>query len=217
MNYINSKRLFVAIIVLSLGFSAVSVQGKTLKNHITSAVFRLHVVANSNSAADQKLKLEVRNRIISETAELFSKAKNAEDAEKIANANLDFLKGICEDEISRRGFSQKVHPETGEYKFPQKTYGAITLPRGRYRALKVIIGEGKGKNWWCVMFPPLCFAKGTLSVSKSSKSYLESKLSSDEYNLICSNQNFSAPEIRFKTAEVIKKLKNIIAQETARH
>ena len=111
----------------------------------------------------------------------------------------------------------KFHPETGEYKFPQKTYGAITLPRGRYRALKVIIGEGKGKNWWCVMFPPLCFAKGTLSVSKSSKSYLESKLSSDEYNLICSNQNFSAPEIRFKTAEVIKKLKNIIAQETARH
>ena len=102
MNYINSKRLFVAIIVLSLGFSAVSVQGKTLKNHISSAVFRLHVVANSNSAADQKLKLEVRNRIISETAELFSKAKNAEDAEKIANANLDFLKGICEDEISPR-------------------------------------------------------------------------------------------------------------------
>lgn len=207
MSYINSKRLFVAILAFSLALSCVSAQGKKFKNDISSAVFRLHVIANSDSKADQNLKLEVRNRIISETSQLFSKAKSADEAEKTANANLLFLKEICEDEVLNQGFCQSVHIETGEYYFPQKSYGGITLPCGNYRALRVVLGEGGGKNWWCVMFPPLCFAKGTVKLSNGSKECLKAALTPEEYNLISTEESANSPEIRFKLAEIIAKLK----------
>lgn len=208
MNYINSKKFFVVILLFSFALSCAQSCGAAAKEDISSAVFRLHVVANSDSKADQSLKLEVRNRIISEASALFSAAKTAGEAEKLAQANLSFLKEICEDEISKQGSCQSVRIETGEYYFPQKSYGGITLPCGRYRALKVIIGEGKGKNWWCVMFPPLCFAKGTVKLSKNSEGYLKTALTPEEFNLISSGKSADTPEIRFKLAEVIAKLKS---------
>lgn len=208
MNYINPKRLFIVILIFSVALSCLAAYADSSKQDIASAVFRLHVIANSNSDADQALKLKVRDRIIKETTTLFSNAKTASEAEKIAKENAFYLKKICRSEIAANGSNQSVRLETGEYAFPQKNYGSITLPQGSYRALRVVIGEGGGKNWWCVMFPPLCFARGTVRLSEKSESYLKCRLSPAEYNLIKSGKTAETPEVRLKIAEIFKKLIN---------
>ncbi|MBM7557553.1 stage II sporulation protein R [Halanaerobacter jeridensis] len=120
-------------------------------------LLRLHVVANSNSPADQLLKRKVRNEIINAGNKIFSGLSNPERAKEIVNNNLDYLSKVVKQKISEEGYDYKIQLKVGNYNFPTRSYNNLTLDAGEYQALRVEIGSGQGANWWCVLFPPLCF------------------------------------------------------------
>lgn len=122
-------------------------------------LIRLHIIANSDSATDQALKLAVRDEIIKRTSQMFRGAKSARSARDIVRENLRLIEMIGQAKVYAAGFDYPVRVQLGRYDFPAKTYGSLMLPPGKYQAVRVVIGEGKGKNWWCVLFPPLCFLK----------------------------------------------------------
>lgn len=124
-------------------------------------VLRLHVIANSNSNEDQALKLKVRDKVGSVVSRLAENAENADDTERIVLENIDIITEAAQQEIYDEGFNYSVSVETGEYYFPTKYYSSGALPAGDYEAVRVIIGDGEGDNWWCVLFPPLCFSNGS--------------------------------------------------------
>ena len=119
-------------------------------------ILRLHVVANSDSEADQALKLKVRDAVLDEAGRWCAGAENLEDANFLVCTHLEGIKTAAEETVKDYGLSDSVKALVTEEYFPTRKYEGFTLPAGRYRALRVVIGEGKGHNWWCVMFPSLC-------------------------------------------------------------
>lgn len=119
-------------------------------------VLRLHILANSNSAQDQALKLKVRDRLLEEGADLFSIEEGKEKAKEQAAAQLEHLTAIAQDEVYRQGYHYQVQAQIVKMYFNTREYDGFTMPAGTYDALRFTIGSGEGKNWWCVMFPPLC-------------------------------------------------------------
>lgn len=120
-------------------------------------LIRLHVIANSDSARDQNLKNTVRDEIIQQVAPKFIQAGSIGKAREIAGDNLSFIRDIAIGEIKKAGENHEVRVELSSFAFPTKHYGPFMLPAGDYEAIRVIIGGGDGSNWWCVLFPPLCF------------------------------------------------------------
>lgn len=123
-------------------------------------VLRLHVIANSNSSEDQALKLKVRDKIGNVVSSLTEGAADARETERIVKENISLITECAQEEIYKEGFEYTVRIETGEYYFPTKYYDGGALPAGDYEAVRVVIGSGNGDNWWCVLFPPLCFSGG---------------------------------------------------------
>ncbi|MCL6560755.1 MAG: stage II sporulation protein R [Firmicutes bacterium] len=130
-------------------------------------LIRLHVVANSDSASDQALKRKVRDEIVRNVAPEFLGAENIESARTIARANLGRIKEIASREIEAEGKDYPVKVELDSFAFPTKHYGPFVLPAGDYEAVRVVIGSGGGANWWCVLFPPLCFVDMSKGVAVS--------------------------------------------------
>ena len=124
--------------------------------NISAKVLRLHIIANSDSCEDQNLKLKVRDRVLKDFGGEFSEAENLVTAEKITKENLDLVKSLAQDEIFKNGYNYPVEAHLVRMKFDTRSYENVTLPAGYYDALRITIGEGEGKNWWCVMFPPMC-------------------------------------------------------------
>ncbi|MDI6870260.1 MAG: stage II sporulation protein R [Bacillota bacterium] len=120
-------------------------------------LIRLHILANSDSPADQRVKLQVRDDLLREAGKLFQGVEEAGRAREIIRRNLPFFRQTAERRLRQEGFAYPVTVHYGVYPFPVRTYGRLTLPAGRYTALRVVLGEGRGHNWWCVLFPPLCF------------------------------------------------------------
>lgn len=120
-------------------------------------LIRFHVIANSDSDRDQALKRKVRDLIVKEMTSEFSKAKNLDEARKITKVHLEEIGSIAAEEVKAWGEDYPVSVRLGNFDFPVKTYGELTLPAGNYEAVRVVIGQGQGANWWCVLFPPLCF------------------------------------------------------------
>lgn len=166
---------------------------------IREKVLRLHVIANSDSEADQELKLKVRDRIIEESDELFTLSENREEAEKNLQKSLSNLKTITEEVIAEEGSTATVEVRVEPSYFPVRTYEDFTLPAGIYSSLKVIIGEGKGKNWWCVLFPPLC-----LPAAEKREDVLSDVLSEKELKLVSSKPQY---EVRFWFYEKLQEIK----------
>ncbi len=131
----------------SFGRVCAAVRGSTL---------RLHVLANSDSEADQRLKLQVRDALTVECAALFADASSLADAEATARAALPQLTRTAQQAVWAAGCSYPVTVSLQDMYFDTRTYDGYTLPAGQYRALRVVIGRGAGRNWWCVLFPPLC-------------------------------------------------------------
>lgn len=129
-------------------------------------LIRLHVIANSDSPEDQALKLQVRDRLLLTFGEAFREVRSMEQARDIIEANLAELEQTACAEINSQGFSYPVEAQLGIYPFPTRVYGDSVYPAGDYEALRVVIGEGQGANWWCVMFPPLCFVDVSSGVAK---------------------------------------------------
>lgn len=120
-------------------------------------LIRLHVLANSDSIADQQLKLQVRDAIIAYLAPYLEPVAQKSQAEEIVWAHKDTLVQIAQQIITKNGADYPVELQLGMFDFPIKSYGSLVLPAGKYEAVRVLIGKAEGKNWWCVLFPPLCF------------------------------------------------------------
>lgn len=207
MKVINKNRLFILTTILIFLFALIISYAKTAGSDISNSVLRLHIVANSNSAADQKLKLDIRDRILSEASHLFVNVGSAEAALQIAEENLPEILKIANSEIKNQGFDYSATAKTGEFAFPTKAYGDITLPSGRYKALRLELGSAAGENWWCVMYPPLCFADGILVAPDTAKEALKNSLTDDEYSLVTKEQSGTVPvEIRFKIVEIFQSI-----------
>jgi stage II sporulation protein R len=162
------RKLISAIMILSVMAGAgwlYAYRQYADNNNQKENLIRLHVIANSNTFYDQDLKYKVKDRIVRETAPAFKKAADIEEARDIADANIEKIKQIALNEIRNQGFDYPVQVVRGNFDFPKKTYTiknssritSLTLPPGRYEAVRVIIGSGRGANWWCVLYPPLCF------------------------------------------------------------
>ena len=205
MKYINRYKLCSIILILILIFSFAASYAQNVHRDLSRSVVRLHIIANSDTECDQELKFAVRDRILDRFGELFSECHDASAALQAANANLDLIESVAADEISRRGFGYSVSAETGRFPFPTKVYGDVRLPSGSYNAVRVKIGNAKGHNWWCVMYPPLCFTDGVAEVSDSSRKKLRESLSESDYKLITESDGSMPVEIRFKLAEIFRR------------
>jgi len=137
---------------------------------VKNSLIRFHVLANSDNEEDQNLKLKVKDEVISYLYSYLKDSKSLEESRKVLMEQEDYVKEIANKVIKENGFNYSVKTELGYENFPEKSYGNIVLPQGEYEAFRIIIGNGKGHNWWCVMFPPLCFidvTKGQVEEEKS--------------------------------------------------
>ena len=124
---------------------------------IKDKLIRFHVIANSDTYEDQNLKLKVRDKVVEALSEKLSNVNSVEEAENILEENIDYVNEIAKEVIEENNYTYKVTTMLSYENFPDKVYGDCVFPQGNYEAFRVIIGEGKGQNWWCVMFPSLCF------------------------------------------------------------
>lgn len=162
MCYIRSitALLFIAMSIFSVSYYY------CLQQQYAQEIIRFHVIAHSDSIADQRLKLAVRDVIVQEMKARFAAAETKEQAVAITKAGLKDIQSIAQREINRQGYHYPVTVAYGDYPFPQKSYQDLTLPAGNYQAVRVTIGDGRGENWWCVLFPPLCFLDGVKNYPK---------------------------------------------------
>lgn len=169
---------------------------------ISDSVFRLHVIANSDSDEDQALKLKVRDSLLEYMNSLCSSTSSKEEAMRIANEHIDDFTKIAQDVIAQNGYNYSVDVSVGSFAFPTKEYGDVSLPAGTYDALRVKIGSASGHNWWCVMFPPLCFVDVSSGiVPDESKEILHDTMSDEEYDLVTSSDSDSELTFKFKLVE----------------
>lgn len=213
MTKLIKKPIFITItaFVFFLIFSAYS-YASSISSDLSKSVFRLHVIANSDSDEDQSLKLQVRDKLLDYMNSITANVSSKDDAIKIAQDHQKDFQIIAEQTILDKGYSYPVTVEIGNYEFPTKHYGDITLPSGYYDALRVKIGDACGHNWWCVMFPPLCFVDVTSGiVPESSKNQLKENMSSEDYSII-SNDN-SLTEFKFKIVELFKNFNTRLANK----
>ena len=192
--------VFIYIALLSFNYS------KAISSNLSDSVFRLHIIANSDSSADQELKLKVRDKIIEYMNTLTSNSSDKKDVISIVNNHLDSFKEIALNTIKENGYNYDVNIEIGNFHFPTKSYGDISFPAGNYDALKIEIGDAIGQNWWCVLFPPLCFVNSSTGVvPDDSKNTLKENINSESYEIISegnnSNDNTSDIKIKFKIIE----------------
>ena len=174
---------------------------EAVSTDIAESVFRLHVIANSDSKEDQNLKYIVRDNLIQYMNSICKDCKSKQEAISIVEENKNQFKEIALDTIKEQGYSYDVNINIGNFKFPTKNYGDISLPTGYYDALRVEIGEAKGQNWWCVMFPPLCFVDISSGVvPDDSKEIMKENLSEEEFALI-SDKSTSEIQFKFKLLE----------------
>lgn len=185
----NMYKKYIAIImgIVLIGSSVLSTDKGEAISELEKRgenLIRFHVLANSDDPEDQLLKLKIRDKIITAMAEEMETSKNIEETRNIIKNNLKNIEEIAEKEVLAEGKDYKVSAMLTEDTFPTRRYGGIVFPAGRYEALKVEIGEGVGKNWWCVMFPPLCFVdvKNGLTDEKTQQE-LKNTLTEEEYRL----------------------------------
>ncbi len=205
-NLLNSKIkrfiLLTLLLILYILISAISYTNAVCSD-IQESVFRLHVIANSDSSEDQNLKYIVRDSVIEYINEISNNASSKDEVILIAQEHLSEIENIALQTIKDNGYNYPVKVSIGNFAFPSKKYGDITLPPGYYDALKIEIGEAAGQNWWCVMFPPLCFVDVTSGVvPDESKEVMKNNLSEEEYDLISGNG--ADVEIKFKIVEVLQ-------------
>ena len=181
--------LLTATLAAAMFFGSFSVQCSGIRENVV----RLHVLANSDSDADQALKLEVRDAVTKEAAGLFDGVATAADALQTAEAALPRLQSVAETAVRSAGYSYPVEVELCRMYFNTRTYDdAVTLPAGVYDALRVRIGEAAGHNWWCVVFPPLCVG------AAADASTLEDVLDGEQLAVVTGGKHYA---VRFKVVE----------------
>lgn len=206
------KNLLIIILLLFIyciicAFSYVNAVSTDIQN----SVFRLHVIANSDSDEDQNLKYIVRDKVLEYINSISNSSMTKDEVIVLANENINEIQKIAENTIHENGYNYSVKLNIGNFSFPTKKYGDITFPAGFYDALKIEIGEAKGHNWWCVMFPPLCFVDVTSGiVPEESKQTIRDNLSEEEYKLL--SENSGNMNFKFKIVEMFQDISIKLAQ-----
>ena len=171
------------------------------ESQIYSNVLRLHVIANSDSAEDQELKLKVRDAVLSYADGLLMDADSREEAIGLTEAHLTILTEIARQTIAKAGRTDSVYLELGEEVYPTKSYEACCFPSGKYASLRIVIGEGKGQNWWCVLFPPMCVSAA--SADSAEDAFIAVGFSADQYRIITDTSR-PTYRARFRILEVME-------------
>ncbi len=205
------KKIFISAIFVVLAIViAYTVEAYEGISKLNGKVIRLHVVANSDSFEDQQLKYKIRNRIISTFNEEFEKIDSKEESENIIIESIHQIRCQAEEIVQEEGYSHDINVYYGNYSFPRKMYGEIVLPEGYYDAVRIEIGEAEGGNWWCVMFPPLCFldfgkTRDTAIFDVETERRLEEVLTLDEIDAIKTKRGIENIKFKSKIFEFIEK------------
>lgn len=196
-------KIFVPLfLVFAFIFSYISPFIQTSEN-ISEEVFRLHILANSDRDDDQQLKLKVRDSVLKESEQLFKESGSLEETINICKNNIGIFQKAAEKCIKENGYDYPVKVYVDKEYFNTREYDTITLPSGIYNALKIEIGEGSGRNWWCVMFPAICLSSAT-------EEELDDYLSDEEMEIVNSDSKY---EVRFKIVEIYEKIKSKLFYE----
>ncbi|WP_238899728.1 stage II sporulation protein R [Clostridium sp. YIM B02500] len=183
-------------------------------DEVKDSLIRFHVIANSDNDDDQQLKLKVKNRVIDYLYPYLNSSQSLDESRKIIKDKMEDVKTLAQQVIKDNNYDYDVKVELSRENFPDKSYGNITLPQGNYEAFRIIIGSGQGRNWWCVMFPPLCFVdeskaqveydKTENKIKSNGKSFeLESKDDSTE-NVGDKQADENNIKIKFKIVEIFR-------------
>lgn len=206
------KNILLGILVLaatgiSIYFMASGwFRAERIQKEIAKEVIRFHVLANSDSNEDQELKLKVKNVLVNYLQGQLSDTVNVQQAREIIKGQMEYLEQLAMKTMKQEGYEYGARAVLGEQNFPVKLYGDMAFPAGKYEALQISLGEGKGKNWWCVMFPALCMVDGTYSVvPQESKEMLKAVLNEEDYNALLYS-NDTKVTVKWKTAEWWKNL-----------
>ena len=191
--------LFGLICAIVLSFANFEVRCDEIRNN----VLRLHIIANSDSDIDQALKLSVRDEILKNSTDIFKNCDNVDSAIFTAKSQIETLKTIANDVIKQNGFDYSADVLVGDSYFDTREYDDFTLPAGTYKSLIVNLGEGKGKNWWCVVFPCVCVP-----------SAIDAELSdSVPDRAVKTSENAENYVIKFKSAEIYEQFKKFLSKK----
>ncbi len=168
---------------------------------VRESVVRLHILANSDSKEDQALKLQVRDAVVEAAAGWLDGAANAEEALALAEERLPALQEVAQQTVTQAGYDYPVKATLCTMYFTTRQYDAVTLPAGVYDAVRFTIGSGEGKNWWCVVYPPLCAGAAV------ERRTLSDVLDSDQVSMVTDNKRFV---VRFKVLEWWEELVNFL-------
>ena len=187
------KICVLAGILISLLVTGIVVNAKQsqMQQELAEEVFRFHVLANSDSKEDQALKMQVKEAVIAYMKEEIPCSDSVETTKDWARTHLDAIVNLAEAVIMEEGYAYEVMAEVTTCDFPEKTYGDITFPAGEYEALRIEIGEAKGQNWWCVLYPNLCFIDAVHAVvPEEGKKDLKKVLEEDTYEMVTATSRF---------------------------
>ena len=193
-----SRKLHAVELALLIGaavFLLTGVWAVNTQRDLADRVVRLHVLANSDSEADQALKLQVRDVVLARATEILEQSADRAEAETLLRESLPELETLAQAEVQANGYDYAVTAELEETSFPTKDYDGFSLPAGEYLALRILIGEGAGQNWWCVVFPPLC----TAASADVPETALAAGLTEDQVSLI--TEADSGYQLKFKVVE----------------
>ena len=187
------KVCVLAGILISLVVTGLVVNAKRsqMQEDLAKEVFRFHVLANSDSEEDQALKMQVKEAVVAYMKEEIPESDSVETTKEWARSHLDAIVNLAKAVIREKGYDYPVLAEVTTCDFPDKTYGDITFPSGRYESLRIEIGEANGQNWWCVLYPNLCFIDAVHAVvPEEGKKDLKKVLQEDTYEMVTATSRF---------------------------
>lgn len=199
--------ILIGIIYTKVSASATSSADiKQIQEGISEKIIRFHVLANSDSEADQQLKLKVKDQVVTYTKGILANSKSIQESEQILIQNTPQIIQIAETVIKENGYDYSVTAGITNTYFPTKSYGNYTFPPGEYKAYQIKIGKAEGHNWWCVLYPPLCFVDISHGVvDKEGEHMLENTLTTEEYSAVKGDYPV---KYRFKYLKFLNKLMN---------
>lgn len=187
------KKILILSVLLSTIVITVTAYSRNVMKELDNSLIRLHIIAESDSDYDQRIKLAVRDEILKAVQDI-----SAKDTERFVYT----AQNAANNYLERSGLPYRAHAEYGKFSFPRKAYKNITLPAGEYYGVRVVLGSGSGRNWWCVMYPPLCVGgDGNVYADARAASKLKDSLHSDTYELI--TEKNEKTKIKFRVLEFI--------------
>lgn len=204
------RDLFLCLTCLLLAFLLTMAGGRrndeAMAARIAPEILRFHVLANSNSSQDQKLKLAVRTLLLDSIYKGLGERASLEETKAYVEKNKKGLENAAEAYMKEQGFDYSARMDLTKCYFPTKTYGDMVFPCGTYDAVRMELGKGKGRNWWCVLYPPLCFVDSTYAVvPQASKEILKHSLTPADYQGLLKKQPEIHVQVRLKLLDMLKK------------